>query len=586
MNEPSPIPRRIFLSAAAAAAATASLALAAGGPPLRAAASPLGIRPMGDSPNASPDGTTIPSAASITDNGGAVWTLSGGVIYRNGATVGNTYNVTLLLWYGGMVYHSGTGGQWYVCLNDVWLKVTDPRLPLSAPAGLMYGINTHYDTALSPTAVVAAMGALGVSVLRVNTGGGDDTIARARAIAQAVAGVGKTVFPVIDAGLRDGNGNLAFSSEPDAYAAAKDVGKRVAAAMGPLGVTMYECGNELTRDDYVVAASHINDAGTKAEDWDNSRWPLMRGFMLGLMDGVKEVQPSALCGINFCRSDIGAADALWEGMAPDGSGGYRQVRWDLTTWHNYQPDGDLFRIGTDGAGPSFNLPIYAKARYGKPFLVTEWSSIKDDDLTHRASYLAPHLDEFRAARTTVGLQSAMYYNLDEGAVWGLTQGDGTPLEPPYSAYQDYVFAHPDAVANPAPIGSTISLKASNGLFVSARKQDDGTAPLQAVADVVDVWERFTVVDAGNGLIALQAQANGKYVSAWEPATTDAPLTAAVTAVAVWESFRWVRMGTGSVGLVSYANGNLASALVETAGAPVKANAPRLRVWETFQWATA
>lgn len=585
MNEPTPIPRRIFLGAGAAAAATASLALAAGGPPLRAGASPLGVRPMTDSPNASLDGTTIPSAASITDNGGAVWTLSGGVIYRNGATVGNTYNVTVLLWYGGMVYHSGTGGQWYVCLNDVWLKVTDPRVALAAPAGMMYGVNTHYDTALSPVAVVAAMGAVGASVLRINTGGGDDTIARARTIAQAVTAAGKVVFPVIDAGLQDGNKNLIYSSETQARAAAKDIAVRVATALAPLGVTMYECGNELTRDPYVVAADHINDAGTKAVDWDNSRWPLMRGFMLGLIDGIKQVQPTAKCGINFCRSDIGAADALWDGLQPDGSGGHPPVRWDITTWHNYQPDGDLFRIGMDGAGPSFNLPIYAKARYGKPFMVTEWNSKESDDLTHRASYMSTALEEFRTARTTVALQSAMYYNLDQGTVWGLAEGDGSPLDPPYSTYQDYVFAHSDAAGNPAPIGSTISLKAYNGLFVSARRQDDGTAPLQAVASTVDVWERFTVVDAGNGLVALQAQANSKYVSAWQ-ATTGAPLTAALTAIADWESFRWVSVGNGAVGLVSYADGQFASARQDTANTPVMANAPRLQGWETFSWATA
>ncbi|WP_348786443.1 hypothetical protein [Leifsonia sp. NPDC080035] len=584
--EPEPIPRRVFLGAAAAAAATASLALAAGGPPLKASASPLGIRPMGDSPNASPDGTTIPSASSITDNGGAVWTLSGGVIHRNGATVGNTYNVTLLLWYGGMIYHSGTGGQWYVCLNDVWLKVTDPRIPLSAPAGMMYGVNTHHDTALSPTDIVAAMGALGATVLRVNTGGDDGSIAAAAGIAQRVTEVGKSVFPVIDAGLQDAGKNLAYGSEAQARAAAQDIGRRVATAMAPLGVTMYECGNELTRDPYVVAADHTNDAGTKAIDWRNDTWPLMRGFMLGLIDGVKGVQPSALIGINFCRSDIGAADALWDGMQPDGSGGHPQVRWDITTWHNYQVDGDLFRIGTDGAGPSFNLPIYAKARYGKPFMVTEWNSNEDDALPHRAAYIPSQLQEFRAARTTVGLQSAMFYSLDQGAKWGLTQGDGTPLDPPYSAYQDDVFAHPDAVASGAPVGSTISLRASNGMYVSARKQDDGTAPLQAIAPVVDVWERFTVVDAGNGMIALQAQANGRYVSAWEPTTTDGPLTAAVTAVAVWESFRWVVLGAGSMGLVSSANGDLVSTWQDTDGAPVKASAPRLLGWETFQWAVA
>jgi hypothetical protein len=578
-----PIPRRIFLGAAAAA--SASVVLAAAAPPSRASASPLGVRPMTDSPNASPDGTTIPSAASITDNGGHVWTLSGGVIYRDGATVGNTYNVSLLLWYGGMVYHCGTGSQWYVVLGSVWRPCSDPRIPLSAPAGSMYGVNVHRDTALTPAAVAAAMGALGASVLRVNTGGSAGTIGQAAAIAQAVHAAGLKIMPVIDAGLRDSNQNLAYSTESGAYSASRTIGANVATAMAPYGVTMYECGNELTRDGYIILPGEVGDAGTKAIDFDNTNWPLMRGFMRGLIDGVKSVQPSALCGINFCKSDVGASDALWDGMQPDGTGGHPTVRWDLTTWHNYEVDGDIFHIGTDGAGPSFNLPIYVKARYGKPFLMTEWNSDPNQSLDHRASYIAKQLEEFRTARTTVAFESGMFFDLDGGTEWGLTGGDGTPLDPPYSAYQSYVIAHPDAVASLAPIGSTISLKCSNGLYASTRVNADGTAPVEAVATTVGTWENFTVVDAGGGAIALRALANGNYVSAWQN-TTGSPLVALVTAIGGWEKFRWVVTGTAGAGLVALANGQFVSARQDTSGTPLLAEAARLQGWETFEWRSA
>ncbi|GAA1591580.1 hypothetical protein GCM10009804_54750 [Kribbella hippodromi] len=431
MNESAPISRRLLLGAAGATA----LALGTGAAVLPAAA--------GDSPNASPDGTTIPSATSITDNGGAVWTVSGGVIYRNGGTVGNTYNVSVLLWYGGMVYHCGTGGQWYVCLNSTWLKVTDPRIALSAPAGLMYGVNGHYDTQLSPATIADRMSQLGATVFRVNTGGDSSTINRAATIASYLHGAGKHTFPVIDAGLRDGNGNLAYGNESDAYYAARAIGTQVAQTMAPYGVTMYECGNELTRDPYIILPDHKADAGTKVIDFSNTNWPIMRGFMKGLIDGVKTAQPSALCGINFCNSDIAAADALWDGMQPDGTGGYPQIRWDLTTWHNYEGDGDIFHIGTDGAGPSFNLPVYVKARYGKPFLLTEWNSDPNQGTAHRASYIQTQLAEFKAARTTQAFRSAMIYELDGGTQWGLTEADGTPLDPPWTAYQSFVAAHPD-----------------------------------------------------------------------------------------------------------------------------------------------
>lgn len=402
------------------------------------------VRPLGDSPNASPDGTTIPSATSITDNGGNVWTLSGGVIYRNGGTVGDTYNVTLVLWYGGIVYHVGTGGAWYACVNSTWWHCTDPRTPLAAPAGTLYGINGHYDYDFTPSQVVSLLRGLGCSTYRVNCTDASASLGPVTALARAFQGTGLTLFPVIDSGLTNGSGGLVYGSEPDAYSGGHSIGSAVAGALSPYGVTLYECGNELTRSSAIILPGEVADAGTKAVDFDNANWPLMRGLMRGLIDGVKSVQPGALCGINFCKSDIGASDALWEGLQPDGSGGHPTVRWDLTTWHNYEGDGDLFHIGTDGAGPSFDLPVYCKARYGRPFAVTEWNSDPNQGQDHRAAYLTAQLDEFRAHRSTEGVRSAMLYELGGDPKWQLVDGSGNPVQPAYSAYQNYVRAHPDA----------------------------------------------------------------------------------------------------------------------------------------------
>src|SRR5579875_654374 len=49
---------------------------------------------------ASASGTIIPPASSIIDSTGAIWTLSNGVVYRNGAKAGNTYNTSLIIYYG------------------------------------------------------------------------------------------------------------------------------------------------------------------------------------------------------------------------------------------------------------------------------------------------------------------------------------------------------------------------------------------------------------------------------------------------------------------------------------------------------
>src|ERR1700738_936780 len=77
---------------------------------------------------ASASGTTMPPAASITDSTGAVWTLSGGVVYQNGAIAGNNYNVTLALWYKGSIYHENSSGQFYQWNGSAWVSSIDPRL--------------------------------------------------------------------------------------------------------------------------------------------------------------------------------------------------------------------------------------------------------------------------------------------------------------------------------------------------------------------------------------------------------------------------------------------------------------------------
>jgi len=60
----------------------------------------------------SPDGTTIPPATQILDSAGHVWTVSGGVVFEDGASAGYSANVTELLWYGGVIYQ-GAGGVFY-----------------------------------------------------------------------------------------------------------------------------------------------------------------------------------------------------------------------------------------------------------------------------------------------------------------------------------------------------------------------------------------------------------------------------------------------------------------------------------------
>ncbi len=81
-------------------------------------------------PSASPSGTTIPGAAQITDSGGNVWTLSGGVVLENGSAAGYSANVSLLLYFNGASYQENTAGGWWTwdgAATPPWVGSADPR---------------------------------------------------------------------------------------------------------------------------------------------------------------------------------------------------------------------------------------------------------------------------------------------------------------------------------------------------------------------------------------------------------------------------------------------------------------------------
>jgi hypothetical protein len=390
----------------------------------------------------SADRTAIPPASYIIDKSNNIWTLSNGFIYKNSVKDPYSYNVSLLLWYGGMIYQSGTGGQFYVLTwNGNWLPCADPRIAAAATPGAFYGMNGHYDYPFTPAQVVGALRSLGCTTYRLGCINTPAQLNPVVAMASAFQSAGLTLFTLVNYGLRDANGIL-YTSETAGYQAAFAGAAAIARALAPYGVTMYECGNELTRDAAIIVNSAT--AGTGRADFNNANWPIMRGVMRGMIDGIKSVQPNAKCGINFCVADVAASDMLWDGLQPDGSGGYPQVRWDITTWHNYQAYGDIFNVGTDGAGPGFNLPVYCKARYGVPFMITEWNASPEDSETFRASYVTQQLGEFYAARKTDAIQSVMYYELDSGDnTYGIVTNNLAPIQPTYGAFQSFVAANPD-----------------------------------------------------------------------------------------------------------------------------------------------
>jgi hypothetical protein len=86
---------------------------------------------------ASPDGTTIPSAANIVDSNGGVWTVDGGgLCYINGKRAGNCNSVRTLLFTKGNIYVDSTFGTWWEWIGSGWTSVSSNPGAVESPSGM------------------------------------------------------------------------------------------------------------------------------------------------------------------------------------------------------------------------------------------------------------------------------------------------------------------------------------------------------------------------------------------------------------------------------------------------------------------
>jgi hypothetical protein len=77
----------------------------------------------GSSSGVSPDGTTVPTASSIVDASGAVWTIGGGsMILRNGAQAAGGYGAQIL-WTNSTIYVLGTDANWWRWTGSGWNNI-------------------------------------------------------------------------------------------------------------------------------------------------------------------------------------------------------------------------------------------------------------------------------------------------------------------------------------------------------------------------------------------------------------------------------------------------------------------------------
>lgn len=125
-------------------------------------------------------------------------------------------------------------------------------------------------------------------------------------------------------------------------------------------------------------------------------------------------------------------------------------------------------------------------------------------------------------------------------------------------------------ASGPPIGSVITLKGFNNLYVSS---ENGTQAMNCNRSTASAWEQFTVVDAGGGKIALKAM--NKYVSS-ENGTQ--AITCNRTTFGDWEKFDWIPTTDGKVTLRGN-NGKFISS--ENGTQPMTCTRATASGWEAF-----
>ncbi|SHN30621.1 family 16 glycosylhydrolase [Chitinophaga sp. CF418] len=145
---------------------------------------------------------------------------------------------------------------------------------------------------------------------------------------------------------------------------------------------------------------------------------------------------------------------------------------------------------------------------------------------------------------------------------------------PASMLVDYVrvFNISQTPGGGAPIGTTISVKGSNGSFVSG---ENGQQAINCNRATAQAWEQFTIVDAGGGKVALQSM--GKYVSSENGAQA---MTCNRTTIQDWEKFDWIDNGDGTFSLRGN-NGMYVSS--ENGTQAMTCNRATIQGWEKFTY---
>jgi hypothetical protein len=434
--------RRRFLSYLIAGASGVALAACGGG---GTEDTDVGIKGIDKAAaGSSPDGTTIPSGTSITDNSGSTWTLVSNRVTKNGVAVatGSPKPLTLILWYGGVIYAQNADGTWFQS-GSPWTSIgtTDPRTKAGgAASALFYGMNGHmaYNSGIykttTPAAQLALLKDLGATIYRCDVASGGMSQVLADALNGPFKGSGVQILPVLNP---KSAGWDVTSSESAAYTLGYNLGVNCTTPLKGL-VKYIECGNECD------VALKIGGNGASCADWNPAYWPSFRGVIRGMIDGVKAIDPTIQVGVNVgIPMAYRALQMLWNGISPNGTpngvGGAALVRWDITMYHWYKSSYDIQYAGGSAA---VDILQVLKDSFGKPIWLTEfgWSGSLDTP-DSAAAYVTKAMTQYKSVKDKYNIQCIMMYCLID-ANYGLIKADGVTKNPAYAAYRNFVAANP------------------------------------------------------------------------------------------------------------------------------------------------
>lgn len=314
-----------------------------------------------------------------------------------------------------------------------------PRLNYGKP--MFWGANSHFDDSQSIAMHIAGMKTMGMKTMRITWEGGTSlsTIA-SYASAFKADNTGLQLFVCLDLSISP-DGSVLYASEQAAYNQIYSDVANVVKTLNPLGVTMFECGNEM---DTKFGINTGDPQGGLPTDFDNTKVAIFRGVQRGAIDAIHSVPGCIACSNAYTVCSIALADMMWYGTQPDGSTGHPLVRWDVTSWHNYEDYGPLMGVEMGNTRPWVNIYAYCNRRYGGvPIVITEWNGKASDTDAQRAAWANRFMYEAYVNRYKYNIAGVMVYEL-YGGPWNVLDGvANTPVSTFGTTVQSFITANPD-----------------------------------------------------------------------------------------------------------------------------------------------